>query len=329
MASDSPIPRIPPCSQRPHHSPLHPAAFQFGLCNLHKAHSIPRFPQEFHPTWSRAISSAPSPASHLAFSDPNSLASPPWLCTCILTLFLPSPSPPHPVLSPAHPGPSFPDNRAGQRPAESWGRGLPPGPWLTLWAPNACTRSSLATRATAVFMSLQVPRHPAAHSCSSPGRACRLDVTASPDNQGPGSHRSGRSWAPHAHPLTAPRAGRGKGDPGSFGPSQPPPPSWPLVGTGTGKAARAPLELYPQLRSSQVTALGPPSPGPAGWRGTQVCWHQRLRPGVFPRPLPPPCFLFFAIPSFCLPLSKLSLLWHLPSGPPLSPRPSQPAENGK
>ncbi|XP_059007284.1 F-box only protein 17 isoform X1 [Mustela lutreola] len=45
--------------------------------------------------------------------------------------------------------------------------------------------------------------------------ACLLEVTGSPGNRGPGSHRSGRSWAPHAHQqppsLRPTRRGVGRG----------------------------------------------------------------------------------------------------------------------
>ncbi|XP_037675154.1 vegetative cell wall protein gp1-like [Choloepus didactylus] len=117
---------------------------------------------------------------------------------------LPTPSPPAPA----------PRGPAGLEPAGSWDRGRPPGPRLTLWGAGSPARASPAAGAAAVFMSLQAPRPPAAHSRPGPGRAGRLGVTGSPDSQGPASHRSGRSRAPHAHPPATPRAGCGKRGPG-------------------------------------------------------------------------------------------------------------------
>ncbi|XP_045148641.1 uncharacterized protein LOC101644532 [Echinops telfairi] len=48
---------------------------------------------------------------------------------------------------------------------------------------------------------------------SQPRKTGHLGVTGSPDSWAPGSHRSGRSLAPHAHPPAPPGRGAGRGTP--------------------------------------------------------------------------------------------------------------------
>lgn len=174
---------------------------------------------------------------------------------------------PSQLLAPSSPQPFLPGSVADPRsPAHPPGRHLP-------------ARASPATSVVAVFMSLQAPRHPAAHSRPSPGRTCLLEVTGSADSRGPGSHRSGRSWAPHAHPRTPPPPGRGvrRGTQEGLVRLQPPPPSWPPGEARTGKENCAGPPGAPPCRceTPRVRTLIPTS-GPEGSCDTQVCWHQRL-----------------------------------------------------
>lgn len=154
-------------------------------------------------------------------------------------------------------------------------RACPPGPRLTLGGASLPARASPATSAAPVFMSSWVPRPLAAYSRPSPGRAGRLGVTASLDSQGPGSHRSCRSWAPHTHPPTPPRAWRGKGDPGRLGASRPPPPRRPPGERPAGKPALLLQAPTFQLGGPQGTDTGP-YPGPLPSRGTQMCRYRGI-----------------------------------------------------
>nr|XP_053771076.1 uncharacterized protein LOC123478402 [Desmodus rotundus] len=126
--------------------------------------------------------------------------------------------PSYPVSS--SPGPARPGGR-------DLGRGgALPVPSSPSRAPTARTHVSGHQYGCGIY-EFAAPRHPAAHSRPSPGRAWLLQVTGSADSRGPGSHRSGRSWAPHAHPPPSPRAGREKEDPEKFGTPPLPPPSRP------------------------------------------------------------------------------------------------------
>lgn len=188
---------------------LHPPAFCFGLSDL----SPPLHPQ----VPQNSILPGAAPSSLLAPQYPILpvfvTLSPPSPLPATSTCF-PSPAPVYPSpFSPALARPlgfglQFPELPGQSREWQlAWrpelGRGAPSGSLAHPPGRHLPARASPANSAAAVFMSLQAPRHPAAHRRSSPGRACLLEVTGSADSPAPGP--------------------TGRAGPGSPTPTRPPP----------------------------------------------------------------------------------------------------------
>lgn len=216
----------------------------------------PQTAEEFRPTWSSPVLLAPYPASHSAFSDPNSSPSPPVSPDpCIPTLLLPSPSLPAPVRSPAHRGPAcLPAGAEPGRDRQSGGRELglevphrslahP----LGLQLPACASRGTSGTAVFYEFVGAETSRRP---QLSQPRKSLHSPGDGLPRQLAPRVPQvrlvlGGPCPRAHLRPPPPPRAGRGKGDLGKFDKLLSPPPSRPPDEHPDRRSMLVPQEPHP------------------------------------------------------------------------------------